>query len=84
MENPRRLGNLFVRIIPAIRTCRATIPGQGSLQAAVENPQDETNAPNKLRIDSPVLIESAYLTSMLESASRWVRFAQTNDGTFSG
>jgi hypothetical protein len=59
MENPRRLGNLFVRIIPAIRT-----------QAAVENPKDETKAPNKLRIDSPVLIESAYLTPIPEPASR--------------
>jgi len=84
MENPRRLGNLFVRIIPAMRTHRASISGLGSLQAAVENPKDETKAPHKLRIDSPVLIESAYLTPMLESASRWVRSAQTNDGKFSG
>jgi hypothetical protein len=84
MENPRRLGNLFVRIVPAIRTCGATIPGQGSLHAAVENQLREPKAQNKVRIDSPVLIESAYLTPMLESASRWVRSAQTNDGTSSG
>ncbi len=84
MENPRRLGNLFVRIIPAIRTRRASISGLGSVQAVVENQLQETKSRHKFRIDSPVLIESAYLTPMLESASRWVHSAQTNDGTFSG
>jgi hypothetical protein len=77
------MGSLFVRIVPAIRTCGASISGQGSLQAAVENQLQEPTAQKKLRIDSPVLIASTYLRPMLESASRWVRSAQTNDGTFS-
>ena len=70
MENPRRLGNLFVRIIPAIRTHRASISGLGSVQAAVVNQLQETKTRHKLRIDSPVLIEAAYLTPIPEPASR--------------